>query len=683
MFEHAPHFDTQETAEPIIAQPSASSSDIKTSLEQRHRSISETLSRANTHFSETPTINAEKIAHLKKCIESLNTLIGERTHEEIEGLPDEDQENLRTRVQELMASTEELPNEVLHVVDTIRLPELRFSVFRNAINQIWQKSNSTVAKAMFEQQRLRMNDGTALAANTLNDIGAKFKQEEETIKQREDEVKAAHTQEENLKLGIETKKKDAEAYEAARAEIEMLTLLFTQAPLRTLTEMRVSKTTERLFLANLPEVVHPLLEAGRFDDIFAVLKLPNTQQKELQKTVLEDMARTLIQKDLASPGSNDSSHVKELLALGSCDLINKSLLHALVWSIPGSVEGIDEQTIKPENKIAFAHALSETFYPQASSAAYLNYSDPLIEKGLAARKKLVSLLTSLPAGAERDAQLKNATEFCLDPDLGNLEDAATIANLHSIQSEREKLLALIPAELNQWESLKSKHMETWEKRSQENKQTIESDLIDLFGAERVAETIKSIESTSFITINASPSSIQHILDTGSIKSAFDDDASASKRDYSYQRVRHRVEKSLGIRAKGTEKDPHPIYGALGYANGQDEYLGAAPAYGDCAIRLKASAKERSVYTYGDSFGSDTEQRQFVSKDAAYAKAKLDLDGREANGTKTPYVEAQIIGGVHVEDIEEIHIRHQTDHTLFEAYAKRFPQIKFIYHEASV
>lgn len=686
MFEHAHHPDANETVDSVITPPPESPAAIKASLEQRHRSTSEALHRANGHFAEdAPKIDAEKAARLTACIDSLNTLIGEYTYADIEDFSDELKETFRESVQNLHALTEEIPTEVLTSLKNIRLPELRFSVLRNALNHIaiQNPSGQTAAKAAFEQQRFRLDDGSAVATNALNEIEARFKKDAEMEIERAKERENERVKHEAYQQDIENHRKTVAEFEQARGDIEALNTLFVQDPLRTLADMRVPESTKKLFLTNLPEVIRPMLETGRFEEVFAVLKQPDTQRQELQTSVLEHAARALIKKQLSSPDTGPTPYVNELTSFAAFKFINKDLLHAFVWNMPDSVEMIAQRSEKPEDRLTFARALSEPFYPQLESSAYRNYDDALIEKGVAARKELVLALTSLPAGQERDAQLRRATEYCLDPDFGNLEDAATIARLHSVQGEREKLLARIPAELSQLETLKAKHLEKWSERSQKNKEAAESDLIALFGAERVAETVKQIEATSFITINASADAIKNILSSGSMKSAFDNDLSSHKKDYNYQRVRHRTETQLDIRAKGTLKDPHPIYGALGYVNGKEEFRGAAPAYGDCSIRLKNTVKERSTYTYGDSFEGDVEPRQFIGKDVAYAKAKLELDGLNSNGTRTPYVEAQIIGGVRVEDIEEIHIHHMADRTIFEAYKQAFPQITFIYHEATV
>lgn len=143
--------------------------------------------------------------------------------------------------------------------------------------------------------------------------------------------------------------------------------------------------------------------------------------------------------------------------------------------------------------------------------------------------------------------------------------------------------------------------------------------------------------------------------------------------------RIRAERQMGIRASGTENDPHSIYGALASENGVDERVGGAggengSVYGDSIIILRnEKVKERTTFTYGDSFNPE---RKFpvVWEDVPYLKAMRDIEG-------IPYVEAQILGGVTTDDIEEIRIRVRPDEqeTIEQKIAgvrQQFPDIKF-------
>jgi len=148
-----------------------------------------------------------------------------------------------------------------------------------------------------------------------------------------------------------------------------------------------------------------------------------------------------------------------------------------------------------------------------------------------------------------------------------------------------------------------------------------------------------------------------------------------------ERKQLKAEKKMGIIPKMTKEDPPIIYGAL-Y---DEEKPDGTVIYGQFRCFLKKDrTRSRTIFTYGDSFGPKGREWNtdfpIVWDEAIKARAAMNLNDDEYKGS---YVEAQIMGGVTMEDIEEIHIPEGAIEELsyynisevLDEVSKRFPSVK--------
>lgn len=290
------------------------------------------------------------------------------------------------------------------------------------------------------------------------------------------------------------------------------------------------------------------------------------------------------------------------------------------------------------------------------------------------RALAMELFRTMSAEAKQRV-LPSLIEHALDADFG---DAGTATALASELAD--------PRQKKRW-SERGEKAETTQKRQQQfqrelaeqsrkNKGIFLEDMKRQFGEETVRARLKTLEGNMFVTINVPASQVFPILESGRLKSVWEQrhrgDADLAGADvYStlgrvtpgeadefYLLRRHAVERQLGIRSKGTENDPHPVYGALAAENGKDEKRGAAPDYGSFFFRLKPKVQEtRTAMLAGDSFHTamSAPSRLFHSSDAAVAKAKVDLEQETTGDPRWSYVDVPILGGVKIEDIESLNI----------------------------
>lgn len=168
--------------------------------------------------------------------------------------------------------------------------------------------------------------------------------------------------------------------------------------------------------------------------------------------------------------------------------------------------------------------------------------------------------------------------------------------------------------------------------------------------------VERIQEQVGISTNLSWESVKLFLRTGRIVSIWENLEELEKRNktrsYHYGRRRDEVERMLGNRAKGGASDPHPIYAALWSPNGRDEFFGAAFPYGECFVKMKNQRVEgRTSLTFDDSFNGF---RDFPTtyEHGPTLKAMMNLIDNE---TMHGYVEAQILEGATIEDVESVNI----------------------------
>lgn len=108
------------------------------------------------------------------------------------------------------------------------------------------------------------------------------------------------------------------------------------------------------------------------------------------------------------------------------------------------------------------------------------------------------------------------------------------------------------------------------------------------------------------------------------------------------------ENTLGIRAKGTRSDEHVV---SGYFFIPDSGLKPLPGqYGDYTLILKKNILNKAGYTQGDAFRTlDAPEQKRMNTDTAVLYALTPTHGADE------YIEAQIYGGIDLEDVEDINL----------------------------
>jgi len=186
------------------------------------------------------------------------------------------------------------------------------------------------------------------------------------------------------------------------------------------------------------------------------------------------------------------------------------------------------------------------------------------------------------------------------------------------------------------------------------------DVYATFSLERQAklkEEIQRIREDFTVAVNITWANVLKSLEAGRVISIWENPEVMELRNkygkYNYEQRRDEIERMVGNRSKGGMRDPHPIYAAAASPNNRDEhYGGTGGGYGECFFVLKTDRiRERTSFCYDDSFNGYN--RWLVDwEGGVVAKAIHNLnDSRSRHG----YVEAQILGGVALDDIESINI----------------------------
>lgn len=187
--------------------------------------------------------------------------------------------------------------------------------------------------------------------------------------------------------------------------------------------------------------------------------------------------------------------------------------------------------------------------------------------------------------------------------------------------------------------------------------------------EKLEKSAQTIFHSQRVAINIGKDTLISIMQSGRFKSAFELEKQPSDKGNTYKQDRDRWERKADIRMRGNEKYPHPIYGGLYCSNTKDEKVGPAPFWGEIFVVLKTEqVKDRTTFSYGDS----NYETMMMWDDAAYAKAILNDQKDEE------YVEAQIHGGVSIEDIESVnipsHIEESAKQSIQKIIKEQFPSI---------
>jgi hypothetical protein len=194
-----------------------------------------------------------------------------------------------------------------------------------------------------------------------------------------------------------------------------------------------------------------------------------------------------------------------------------------------------------------------------------------------------------------------------------------------------------------------------------------------------------------VTINSKLETLEKVLfDTNRLLPVSETRQSGVNSDEAGQ-ARRPAEDKLGIHPYNEAFLERPIYGAMAVSK-DEKILGArnAQKYGECVITIKHDvADNRGIYTYGDTmnlrsieragWGSHDYDRRMRMSEAAVAKLFYDQEhpSPEGPGIHHDYVEAQILGGVAIEDIQSITIpfgKARQHAGVLQVIKHRFPSI---------
>jgi hypothetical protein len=167
-----------------------------------------------------------------------------------------------------------------------------------------------------------------------------------------------------------------------------------------------------------------------------------------------------------------------------------------------------------------------------------------------------------------------------------------------------------------------------------------------------------INETLGVTINCSSAQMLRLLEKGGYNSSLSR-ANVFRRLFSrvvpYNRLRKQTEKAMGIEAAGTPDDPELVFGAVTHDTPRDYYFGGTGGeYGDTILVLKPDRiKDRATFTMGDSLGLSESDIVTWNEVPPLKLLRDRLVNHGAKSAVSRFVEAQIAGGVSLEDIQEI------------------------------
>jgi hypothetical protein len=312
-----------------------------------------------------------------------------------------------------------------------------------------------------------------------------------------------------------------------------------------------------------------------------------------------------------------------------------------------------EVTASSESLYSFVYELLDPYRYPLNESVY----DQSVKNAQEERDFALTLYPKITDPYLKEMAAVRICEYLLDPDLGDvskMDEFQTHITNPSLASHIAKLREAI---VKRREAGIPPYADAMEKVREESAQNLE-ELISEFGydteemRQKLEEEATGVRESMSVTINLPYETMIKVL-KGSKRFMTSWESGQRNGDYvamSYNEKRDAIERSLGIRAKGNRSDPHPVYGAVASHNGRDEYFGGAGGhYGDTFITLDAQhIRNRTMFTFGDSFGQYV-ARPLVWEDAVHAKALLNLTRR------VNYVEAQVLGGVTLDDVETINI----------------------------
>jgi hypothetical protein len=152
-----------------------------------------------------------------------------------------------------------------------------------------------------------------------------------------------------------------------------------------------------------------------------------------------------------------------------------------------------------------------------------------------------------------------------------------------------------------------------------------------------------------LSTRRSMKSIERILSEGRFKSQFETNTSGGALN---QDLRARAEEFMFGYDKAVDVTKRPIYGYLRKEGASD----GAAWYGDVLMDLKPAVRERTTAVWGDSLGLEA-QPSPLSRIRATSYSPRSIGNRDSlprpGRTGSPYTEAQIHGGLRIEDVARI------------------------------
>jgi hypothetical protein len=332
-----------------------------------------------------------------------------------------------------------------------------------------------------------------------------------------------------------------------------------------------------------------------------------------------------------------------------------------------------------DNKNRYKNIIKEDSIPDLNLAAFIDrISDPfryslneeVVDKNLSKLKSDIDLAIKL-SNRITDEELADKSRekiiyALVEPDLLNKKKARKLVKKIHGTELKEKLISYI-------ESSKTKIERAVERAKSFSVRNIKREEKKLRpeDREKFEKELQNIEATHRVSYNVFPEFVLKIFKNGRIKTVWD--RGLSWHDAGNRKNRNAAEKNFGIRATGSKNDRHPISGGLYAKNGHDEKYGVAPLFGSVFLLLKNDRiKNRTIFTDGDSFINAAENNSNINRDdycfdwesakrlkavkeaSKFINSENNIIHRYINYKL--YIEAIILGGVMLKDIESINFR---------------------------
>jgi len=347
----------------------------------------------------------------------------------------------------------------------------------------------------------------------------------------------------------------------------------------------------------------------------------------------------------------------------------------------------DAQDLKEaplRDRIEVISELLDTFRFRADKHAPESHKKALSEE----QPIILELIKTLPESEDRDFLAIEAARHFAHVKINQPKLASEVIGLISVPEFREVVSKSV---LKSLEHSPEKIVQEISKDSSKNlDKLLESKQVPSQVAESLKIQAEELSNEFAITMTVSKKTLKSILfDSNRILSLVDTHGSSGSGSVAGPRERMRVEDKLGIHAPDDMIADRPVYAALALSD-DEKAIGTADTqnYGGFVIQLKDSvAQERTCFTFGDSqnafYSEEVSRQDAQSSRLSYKEAKVAklLHDRLYPGDRPDaverYVEAQVLEGVTVDDIESITIPFFDAQNDFKVrtITERFPDIK--------